>query len=280
MLIVYTTVHSCFFCFFLIKCFHSRAATDHRDDSGVAAVLCYPQTSDLSSDRTTTSVLNEPLPKDDASVFTTDINEKFALESQLDILKTNQLREEDVDVLNKLYYFDKTKKYDNNWHAYQKSLPPHWIDLSGDTDVNYPSVDRKVLLDVEGIDVEKNIFDKAVYDDADNVEDTNGYETMGKKVENSRPKRAVNVTTADQPQHCQQTPRIDLIKVEKTDKEITMNEDGVPELLSGTTTVLRLFGKGISQDTLITFTQVSGICGQLCEFPATGVFKVISTLKL
>lgn len=57
---------------------------------------------------------------------------------------------------------------------------------------------------------------------------------------------------------------IEGLRVELADKS-TYGDDGIPEILAGTTTVIRLFGTGITEDTLITFTDVAAERGTVCD---------------
>lgn len=53
-------------------------------------------------------------------------------------------------------------------------------------------------------------------------------------------------------------------------------DDNVPELLQGTTAVLRLFGSGFTEQTTITFTEEHNEFGGPCQMAKTGAFHVIT----
>lgn len=68
--------------------------------------------------------------------------------------------------------------------------------------------------------------------------------------------------------------------MEMADKEPSYNDEGIPEILVGTKAVIRLFGTGITKDTLITFTDVPAKRGTVCdkiksnEFPVSIMFHL------
>ncbi|XP_017785691.1 PREDICTED: metal transporter CNNM4 isoform X2 [Nicrophorus vespilloides] len=66
------------------------------------------------------------------------------------------------------------------------------------------------------------------------------------------------------------------VRVDVAPKEPHLDEYGVPYLLAGSTYTLRLFGRGFSEHTLITFTQYKGNYGDSCQIPATGVFEIVN----
>ncbi|XP_015609987.1 metal transporter CNNM4 [Cephus cinctus] len=68
--------------------------------------------------------------------------------------------------------------------------------------------------------------------------------------------------------------RIEGLRVEYTDKEPRISEYGVPEVLVGYNTTVRLFGIGITQKTLIAFTDVPAKYGTICEKIKTQEFSV------
>jgi len=55
------------------------------------------------------------------------------------------------------------------------------------------------------------------------------------------------------------------LRIDTADKEPSHNEKGIPQILAGTKAVIRLFGTGITKDTLITFTDVSAERGTVCD---------------
>jgi len=57
---------------------------------------------------------------------------------------------------------------------------------------------------------------------------------------------------------------IEGLRIEKATKP-TYSEKGIPEILVGTTTVIRLFGTGITEDTLIAFTDMPAQRGTVCD---------------
>jgi len=61
----------------------------------------------------------------------------------------------------------------------------------------------------------------------------------------------------------------------------TYSEKGIPEILVGTTTVIRLFGTGITKDTLIAFTDMPAERGTVCDKIKSKEFPVnIATFGL
>ncbi|XP_054013129.1 unextended protein [Hylaeus anthracinus] len=67
---------------------------------------------------------------------------------------------------------------------------------------------------------------------------------------------------------------IEGLRIEIADKDPSYSADGIPELLAGSKAVIRLFGFGITEDTLITFTDERGKRGQICEKIKTDEFLV------
>lgn len=58
---------------------------------------------------------------------------------------------------------------------------------------------------------------------------------------------------------------IEGLRVEKADKEPTYSEEGIPQILVESKAVIRLFGTGITKDTLIGFTNVPAKRGTICD---------------
>lgn len=255
---------------------------------------------------------------------------------------------------------------ENTWNYFKdvssdRTIPKHWIDLSHDIDVNYPKLDSGIVLDVEGVNVEKNIFDQSKdFEDIEVEPPTNqgefegyadefsGYkkedqksesdetiETLDKRNElqseldlqklqdddsyQHREKREISETSpnTDAPLHKSTSNRpkvsettlpdavpvrtdpniiakdlanmagstvvrdarneplqIEALRVEHADREPSFSEDGIPELLAETESILRVFGTGLTEDTLITFTHRPSPHGGPCQFPVTQSFKV------
>ncbi|XP_058822465.1 unextended protein [Topomyia yanbarensis] len=64
------------------------------------------------------------------------------------------------------------------------------------------------------------------------------------------------------------------LRVEHADKEPTVDEEAVPSVLSHSSVTLRLFGMGLSEDTVIVFTQTHNVLGASCLVPVTNMFQV------
>lgn len=64
-------------------------------------------------------------------------------------------------------------------------------------------------------------------------------------------------------------------RVEEADKEPKHGDNNVPELLQGTSAVLRLFGSGFTEQTVITFTEERHAFGGPCQMAKTDAFHVI-----
>nr|CAD7572856.1 unnamed protein product [Timema californicum] len=64
------------------------------------------------------------------------------------------------------------------------------------------------------------------------------------------------------------------MRVESADKEPTYGDDGVVELLLQTNALLRLFGTGFSNSTLVTVTARPGRRLEVCEFPTGDVYRL------
>ncbi|CAG2063823.1 unnamed protein product, partial [Timema podura] len=90
-----------------------------------------------------------------------------------------------------------------------------------------------------------------------------------------RPKRQTNWTVSSDHPPDEGTPVVTVaaglqmngMRVESADKEPTYGDDGVVELLLQTNALLRLFGTGFSNSTLVTVTARPGTRLEVCEFP-------------
>lgn len=67
---------------------------------------------------------------------------------------------------------------------------------------------------------------------------------------------------------------IEGLRIETAEKEPTYSEDGIPEIRAGTKAVIRLFGTGITPDTLITFTDIPAERGTVCDKIKSNEFSV------
>lgn len=67
--------------------------------------------------------------------------------------------------------------------------------------------------------------------------------------------------------------RIEGLRIEFSDNAFDI-EDGVPDLISESNAVIRIFGTGLSKSTVITFTHETNIFGGSCQLPSTERFKV------
>ncbi|XP_012532156.1 metal transporter CNNM4 [Monomorium pharaonis] len=80
--------------------------------------------------------------------------------------------------------------------------------------------------------------------------------------------------------------RIEGLRIDTADKEPSHDEKGIPRILAGTKAVMRLFGTGITKDTLITFTDVPAKKGAICdkiksnEFPVENVEETTATVHV
>ncbi|XP_046810766.1 unextended protein isoform X2 [Lucilia cuprina] len=52
-------------------------------------------------------------------------------------------------------------------------------------------------------------------------------------------------------------------------------DNGIPSVMSETPFTIRIFGKGITEDTLIAFTNEPNEAGTHCQFPATLLYKIV-----
>lgn len=67
--------------------------------------------------------------------------------------------------------------------------------------------------------------------------------------------------------------RIEGLRIESSDKGVEM-ENGVPDIISNSNAVLRLFGSGLTVNTVITFTHEIHKYQGSCQLPSTERFKV------
>ena len=67
---------------------------------------------------------------------------------------------------------------------------------------------------------------------------------------------------------------IEGLRIETAAKDPSYTYDGIPEILAKSKTVIRLFGVGITEDTLVTFTDVSAKRGTICDKIKSDEFPV------
>lgn len=68
--------------------------------------------------------------------------------------------------------------------------------------------------------------------------------------------------------------RIKAIRIEASNKEIDLEENGVPSVLSETQHTFRIFGEGLTESMTITFTTEPGQFGDPCFLPVAKGFPV------
>ncbi|KAG5328015.1 CNNM2 protein, partial [Acromyrmex charruanus] len=79
---------------------------------------------------------------------------------------------------------------------------------------------------------------------------------------------------------------IEGLRIDTADKEPSHDEKGIPMILAGTNAVIRLFGTGITEDTLITFTDIPADRGSVCdkiksnEFPVENIEESTATIRV
>ncbi|KYQ49943.1 Metal transporter CNNM2 [Trachymyrmex zeteki] len=79
---------------------------------------------------------------------------------------------------------------------------------------------------------------------------------------------------------------IEGLRIDTADKEPSHDEKGIPKILAGTNAVIRLFGDGITEDTLITFTDIPADRGSVCdkiksnEFPVETIEESTATFRI
>lgn len=67
---------------------------------------------------------------------------------------------------------------------------------------------------------------------------------------------------------------IEGIRIETSDKDPSYRDDGIPEILARSKAVIRLFGYGITEDTLVTFTDMPAKRGAICDKIKSDEFPV------
>lgn len=67
---------------------------------------------------------------------------------------------------------------------------------------------------------------------------------------------------------------IEGLRIDTADKEPSHDAEGIPRILAGTKAVIRLFGTGITKDTLITFTDMPAERGVVCDKIKSNEFPV------
>lgn len=67
---------------------------------------------------------------------------------------------------------------------------------------------------------------------------------------------------------------IEGLRVEIADKDPSYTEEGIPEILAGGKAVIRLFGSGIIEGTLITFTDMPQERDSICDKIKSNEFQV------
>ncbi|XP_011258942.2 metal transporter CNNM4 [Camponotus floridanus] len=79
---------------------------------------------------------------------------------------------------------------------------------------------------------------------------------------------------------------IEGLRIETAEKEPSHSDEGIPEIRAGTKAVIRLFGTGITPDTLIAFTDKPAERGTVCdkiksdEFPVENIQKTTATVRV
>ncbi|KYN17809.1 Metal transporter CNNM2 [Trachymyrmex cornetzi] len=79
---------------------------------------------------------------------------------------------------------------------------------------------------------------------------------------------------------------IEGLRIDTADKEPSHDEKGIPMILAGTNAVIRLFGTGITEDTLIAFTDIPADRGSVCdkiksnEFPVENIEASTATVRV
>lgn len=64
------------------------------------------------------------------------------------------------------------------------------------------------------------------------------------------------------------------IRVEHAEKEPIIDEDAVPSVLAHSSVTLRLYGTGLTENTVVIFTQEHNVYGGSCLVPVTNKFRV------
>ncbi|CAH0730361.1 unnamed protein product, partial [Brenthis ino] len=181
-----------------------------------------------------------------------------------------------------------------------------WGDLSHDTDVNYlPNVPRPTRDEANDIEVFINNKYVPLNDlrtvEIDKTYEGNNIENIDSELLNDRRKREIvkskndvvevkldylfqnenasDGITADRQIGDWSVVRsdgvlidIDGLRVEDSAKEPKIIEDGIPSVLSDTKVILRVFGQGLSERTVIAFTHDLLPYGQPCKFLLKGEY--------
>lgn len=95
------------------------------------------------------------------------------------------------------------------------------------------------------------------------------FRTTQNRLKRNVPAPNWTVTGANAPQL-----QIKGFRIESSDKEPSHGDDNIPELLVGSTAVLRLFGSGFTEQTAITFTEELSEFGGPCQISKTELFHV------
>ncbi|KAL0123296.1 hypothetical protein PUN28_005675 [Cardiocondyla obscurior] len=78
---------------------------------------------------------------------------------------------------------------------------------------------------------------------------------------------------------------IEGLRIDMSDKEPSHDEKGIPRILAGGSAVIRLFGTGITKDTLIAFTDMPAERGAVCdkiksnEFPVENIEETTAIIR-
>lgn len=64
------------------------------------------------------------------------------------------------------------------------------------------------------------------------------------------------------------------LRIETSDKDPSYRNDGIPEILAGSRAVIRLFGYGFTEDTLVTFTDEPANRTDICDKIRSSTFPV------
>lgn len=67
--------------------------------------------------------------------------------------------------------------------------------------------------------------------------------------------------------------KIEGLRIERSEREVTLQDNGVPEVLCETEMTVRIFGSGLTEDTTILFTLKPAHFGDNCQF-GQSIFKV------
>ncbi|KAF9411856.1 hypothetical protein HW555_009461 [Spodoptera exigua] len=182
-----------------------------------------------------------------------------------------------------------------------------WIDMTHDTDVNHlkktPELTREERENVEVLYNNKYV----PLSEFEQKKNTGEFETeeLGLFNDNSieRFKRgAKNPTTVRPPEDSRTSPEgvtsrkerdvtmpvsdfvsvrgdpsivnIEGLRIENSDKEPRIIEEGIPSVLADSRVTLRLFGDGLTSRTVIAFTHETQIGGQPCKFLLKGEYMV------